>query len=64
MILKLVKLRDVLSKRIADMGGEKHPCVKAGKVNITLGDEYLIVDSVTGGSLMSEIFINCHRRKK
>ena len=64
MKLELVKFRDILTNRINKFGGRNDSCVKAGKINILLDEEeYLIIDSVTGGNLLSEIFINCHRRK-
>ena len=64
MIIKLVKFRDILSNRIKAYGGEKDPCVKAGAIKVQMEDEDLIIESITGYGLTSEVYINVRRRKK
>ena len=63
MIIKMIKLRDILSKRISDFGGEKAPPAKYGRVEIWMGEELLKIKAISGGSILSHINIEVEKYK-
>lgn len=64
MKVKLVKFRDMLTDRINKYGGRNSPCVKAGTVNVQMGEEDLTIESITGYGLTSEIYINVKPKRR
>ncbi len=64
MEVKLVKFRDMLTKRIKDHGGIKAGCEQDATINVCMGDEELEIESITGFNLTSEIYINVQKPKE